>query len=210
MLAFYIQKTDSCAMEGDVERSKVVFITNFHLFRVGYYNLRTHRYMRMMKDPEPHQWSLPYQKHCLRTSRCSGKTIADSVESLTGAHFLSQDSLVKTLKWISKIKLVPLPQEIIGKFEHFEETSFCHLKQIDLVRDCGEFCIGDSLSQIFGKYFQLEVVKAMPEAELVRDRILPLLQSQESMFDFGSSIKAIAHLKGKMFTAQALKRLKSL
>jgi len=111
LLAFYLHP-DSWAMDGDIDRTKVAFITNFHLFRVGYFNLKTHRHMRMMKDPEPHQWSLPFQKPCPRDGRCSGKTIADSVESLTGAHFLAHDSLVKTLRWISKIKLVPLPQEI--------------------------------------------------------------------------------------------------
>jgi dsRNA-specific ribonuclease len=35
-----------------------------------------------------------------RIGRCTGKSMADSVESMIGAHFLSNDSLENTLKWI--------------------------------------------------------------------------------------------------------------
>lgn len=43
MLAYELKKNDLKAGEGDIEHSKVVFITNFHLFRVGNY-LKLHRY----------------------------------------------------------------------------------------------------------------------------------------------------------------------
>ena len=35
MLAYYSKRNDKKAGEGDIEHSKVCFITNFHLFRVG-------------------------------------------------------------------------------------------------------------------------------------------------------------------------------
>ncbi len=35
MLAYYYKMNDPKAGEGDIEHSKVCFITNFHLFRVG-------------------------------------------------------------------------------------------------------------------------------------------------------------------------------
>lgn len=37
MLAYELKKDDPKAGEGDIEHAKVVFITNFHLFRVGNY-----------------------------------------------------------------------------------------------------------------------------------------------------------------------------
>ena len=43
-----------------------------------------------------------------RLNACPGKSMADTVEALIGAHFLTNDDLVKTLQWISDIRLVPL------------------------------------------------------------------------------------------------------
>jgi hypothetical protein len=63
ILAYWLKKGDSAAGEGDMENSKVVFVTNFHTFRVGYHNLRMHRHMRIMRDPEGKEWSLPLQKN---------------------------------------------------------------------------------------------------------------------------------------------------
>ena len=40
---------------------------------------------------------------------CTGKNIADGVEALIGAFFLS-NNLYKTLKWLSDIRLVPMEQ----------------------------------------------------------------------------------------------------
>ena len=59
--------------------------------------------------------------------------MADSVESLIGAHFLSNDSLYNTLQWINDIKLVPLkPINLLESFKSFSECTFIHLKEIDL------------------------------------------------------------------------------
>ena len=99
LLAYWLKKDDSRAGEGDIENAKVVFVTNFHTFRVGYHKLRMHRHMRIMRDPEPKEWVMPLLKNegSVRYNKCPGKSVADSVESLIGAHFLSNDSLVKTL-----------------------------------------------------------------------------------------------------------------
>ena len=59
LLAYELKKDDLSAGEGDIENAKVVFVTNFHVFRVGYHNLRMHRFMRIMRDPEPKEWQLP-------------------------------------------------------------------------------------------------------------------------------------------------------
>ena len=100
LLAYGIYKSDSSAGEGEIENSKVLFVTNFNTYRVGYYNLKTHRYVRLCKDPEAKDWQIPCQGMEIRHAKCTGKSMADSVESLIGAHFLSNDNLMKTLKWI--------------------------------------------------------------------------------------------------------------
>jgi len=59
--------------------------------------------------------------------------MADSVESLIGAHFLSNDNLYLTLKWINDIKLVPLEAiNMIEQFKVFTECTFAHLKKVNL------------------------------------------------------------------------------
>jgi hypothetical protein len=37
---------------------KVAFITNFHLFRVGF-NLKLNRYVKTLKDPDAKDWIIP-------------------------------------------------------------------------------------------------------------------------------------------------------
>jgi hypothetical protein len=55
LLAYEWKKNDEWAGEGDIENMKVAFITNFHLFRVGF-GLGLNRFMRTLKDPEPKDW----------------------------------------------------------------------------------------------------------------------------------------------------------
>ena len=43
---------------------KVAFITNFHLFRVGF-NLRLHRHIKTMKDPDAREWIMPLSQASL-------------------------------------------------------------------------------------------------------------------------------------------------
>lgn len=59
LMAYDLKKDDTSAGEGEIESAKVIFVTNFHVFRVGYHRLRMHRFMRIMRDPEPKEWSLP-------------------------------------------------------------------------------------------------------------------------------------------------------
>lgn len=59
LLAFGIFKSDTAAGEGDIESSKVLFVTNFNTYRVGYYNLKVHRFIRLCRDPEAKDWQIP-------------------------------------------------------------------------------------------------------------------------------------------------------
>lgn len=83
----------------------------------------------------------------------------------------------------------------MSKFEGFEETTFHHLKMINLTKDCSQFEKTDSLSELFQKYFDLTAVNAQDS----KSRFLPLILCQEAIFPFGSAINAITHLHGKMF-----------
>lgn len=58
LLAYEWKKNDRKAGEGDIENMKVAFITNFHLFRVGF-NLRLYRYIKTLKDPGSKEWIEP-------------------------------------------------------------------------------------------------------------------------------------------------------
>lgn len=60
-------------------------------------------------DPDVKAWNPPFseQVFAVESLNCNGKHIADCVESLLGAHFMT-NNLSKTLELISKIKLVPL------------------------------------------------------------------------------------------------------
>ena len=61
------------------------------------------------KDPDIKSWSPPFSSNSqtIETLSCTGKNIADGVESLLGALFLSSN-LYTTLKFISDIQLVPV------------------------------------------------------------------------------------------------------
>lgn len=63
------------------------------------------------KDPDPKEWSPSYTNKQMHSEliQCTGKNIADGVESLLGAIFMSTN-LLRTLRFISDIQLVPLHQ----------------------------------------------------------------------------------------------------
>lgn len=72
---------------------------------------------------------------------------------MIGAHFLTNDNLLKTLQWISDIRLVPL--EYTGVFKQMQNirlSTFDHLKSINL-RDL-PFSRSDDLKTLFTKYFE--------------------------------------------------------
>ena len=60
LLAYNVYKNDDTSGEGEIENAKVVFVTNFNTWRVGYFKLHTHRYVRLCRDPEAYQWTLPF------------------------------------------------------------------------------------------------------------------------------------------------------
>ena len=95
--------------------------------------MKLHRFIRLCKDAEPKEWSPPLQGLEFRKAKCTGGSIADSVESLIGALFLTTDNLMSVLKWIDHIKLVPLePLNQISCFKNFTECTFSNLKLVDL------------------------------------------------------------------------------
>jgi dsRNA-specific ribonuclease len=59
LCSYHLYKDDLKAGEGEIENTKVLFVTNFHTFRIGYYQLRLHRYIRLCKDAEPKHWQPP-------------------------------------------------------------------------------------------------------------------------------------------------------
>ena len=63
-----------------------------------------------MNDPDPKKWDPPFSISSLNNEEflnCTGKNIADGIESILGSVFLS-NNLFKTLQFISDIHLVPL------------------------------------------------------------------------------------------------------
>jgi dsRNA-specific ribonuclease len=92
-----------------VARLKDAFVTNMFLYKIGK-NLELNKYMRT-KDPDVKEWSPPFTNKALATEtlNCTGKHIADGVESMLGAIFMSTN-LFTTLQFISDIQLVPLKQ----------------------------------------------------------------------------------------------------
>lgn len=59
LLAYELKKENKKAGEAEIDSLKTAFVTNFTVFRVGYYNLRLQRYVRTMRDPEAKEWMLP-------------------------------------------------------------------------------------------------------------------------------------------------------
>jgi dsRNA-specific ribonuclease len=96
ILAYDHLEADQKATENKVARLKDSFITNLFLVKIGR-NLGLNKYMRT-KDPEPKEWSPPYTKQQSHSEliQCTGKNIADGVESLLGAIFMSTN-LLRTL-----------------------------------------------------------------------------------------------------------------
>jgi len=123
LLSYEWKKDDRKAGEGDIENMKVAFITNFHLFRVGF-NLKLHRYIKTLKDPDAKDWIMPLTKKSFEEeftfkNKCVGKAVSDSVEALIGALYLSstnpererqsgETGLYRTMKWLDNIKCLPL------------------------------------------------------------------------------------------------------
>ena len=93
LLAYNRLEADEKAGESKIARMKDSFITNMFLFKIGK-NLELNKYMRA-KDPDPKTWSPPFTSQAVSSENlsCTGKNIADGVESLLGAIFMSTNLL---------------------------------------------------------------------------------------------------------------------
>lgn len=56
LCAYNIHKSDPSVGEGELENTKVLFVTNFNTYRVGYHILKTHRFIRLCRDAEAKDW----------------------------------------------------------------------------------------------------------------------------------------------------------
>ena len=108
-LAYDTLDRDYSADEKKINDRKNAFVTNLYLFRIGN-KLGLRDFMRS-KDSDIKTWSPPFTDKALINEEvtCTGKNIADGVEALIGAFFLS-NNLYRTLKWLSDINLVPMEQ----------------------------------------------------------------------------------------------------
>lgn len=107
LMAYYHLKDDRSADEKKISNLKDAYINNLYLYRVGE-KLKLRKFM-VTNDQDPKLWMPPF---CLQSKshshlKCTGKNIADCVESVLGAFFMS-NNLRKSLEFISDIGLIPL------------------------------------------------------------------------------------------------------
>ena len=108
MLAYDQLENNPKANEKKINEMKNSFITNLNLYRFGQ-KLKLREHIRS-KDPDPRKYDPPFSINSIDSEEflnCTGKNIADGIESLLGAIFLS-NNLYRTLLFISDIQLVPL------------------------------------------------------------------------------------------------------
>mmetsp|Transcript_12898 Transcript_12898/g.19989 ORF Transcript_12898/g.19989 Transcript_12898/m.19989 type:complete len:454 (-) Transcript_12898:711-2072(-) len=223
MLAYEWKKNDRKAGEGDIENMKVAFITNFHLYRVGF-NLRLHRYIKTLKDPEPKEWKVPLKNAHLDfndrffKNKCIGKAVSDSVEAMIGAIFLTasnpiveklrgESGLYRATKWLSDISCVPL--KTAGLLE-----TFSGVKSSTMGLDYDLYKFGfsqfDRISDVYKRYFR--VLREYEPAEVVTSNQgrIDMLFEDPGIGDLGQKFGDLTHLKGDEFRARAYERLESL
>ena len=96
-LAYVHLEKDNKTDEKRINDMKNSFITNLNLYRLGQkLKLREHI---QSKDPDPKKWDPPFSIQSINSEEflsCTGKNLADGIESLLGAVFLS-NNLHKTL-----------------------------------------------------------------------------------------------------------------
>ena len=148
-LAYDRLERDPTATEKQIDTMKNSFVTNLFLFRIAK-KLRLSEFMRT-KDPDLKQWYPPFTDKAPSHEMvsCTGKNIADCVESLLGSFFLS-NNLRKTLQLISDIQLVPLQQANLLSAFPDKDLTF----QLGADLDAYQFTMNDSVRDIFAKYFQ--------------------------------------------------------
>ena len=119
-------------------------------------------------DPDVKSWSPPFceQVASIEGINCNGKNIADCVESLLGAHFMS-NNLRKTLQLISDIKLVPMKQAHLLDMIPDKDLTFVLGADIDAY----EFTMNDSVEDIFRKYFKVQQIPLEVQDRIMREVI---------------------------------------
>lgn len=106
-----------------------------------------------MADPDLKKWSPSYTEQAgdgVETLHCTGKHIADVVESLVGAHFMS-NNLRRTLELIGDMGIMPLREAKVTDYFPDRDLTFTLHESIDEYH----FDISDSVTDIFTKYFQV-------------------------------------------------------
>ena len=123
-LAYDQLERDPGANERRIIMMKDAFVTNLNLYRLGM-KLQLKNFVRS-SDPNPQEYNPPFSITSFNEEvglRCTGKNVADVVESMLGAVFLSTN-LRRTLQLISDIKLVPLEQANILSWYPNRELTF--------------------------------------------------------------------------------------
>ena len=94
------------------------------------------------KDTDLKNWSPPFTDKSLihEEITCTGKNIADGVEALIGAFFLS-NNLYKTLKWLSDIRLVPMEQANLLQVYPDENLTFEMSNDLDSYNFSMDDCV---------------------------------------------------------------------
>jgi hypothetical protein len=119
-----------------------------YLFKIGK-KLNLRQYMRN-RDPDIREWRPPFSQGAkiVEVLTCTGKNIADGVEALLGALFMSSN-LYTTLKFISDIQLIPFEQARLLSAYKNEDYTF----KLGSDLDAYGFAMNDTVSDIFKKYF---------------------------------------------------------
>eukprot|EP00347_Sterkiella_histriomuscorum_P014175 403361874 len=205
MLAYYQKRNDKKAGEGEIENSKVCFVTNFHIFRVGN-NLMLQKYMKTKRDSEYKQWVPPMstdKDQQFVPNQCVGKNVADCVESLICALYLSSNCLHTVLRWISEIKLVPLDKSTM--LDYIEKGTDCTFRLYSPLHDY-KLQIQDQSKDLFNKFF-------MVEKENVPSNFKDMLQLRFETLEvdeLGSAYDLCRYLKGEYLIKKALVLLEDL
>ena len=137
------------------------------------------------------------------TNRCVGKNVADAVESLICALYLSTNCLKSTLEWISDIKLVPLKMtDMLHKFNYGEDYSFRLYKPLSLY----DLKTTDYASEMFEKYFAREDVDENFKA-LIRGK---MMMDFKEVGELGEAYEYCKYYKGEQLIGKARELIKYL
>ena len=201
LLAYNSKKDDKKAGEGDIEHQKVCFVTNFHLFRIGS-NAQLQRWMKTKKDTEPKDWDLPLSNTPTIACQCVGKNVADEVESLICALFLSTRCLHRTLSWIASIRLIPLHlTDMLSKFTPGTDYTFRLYKPLALY----DMKVTDYVSQLFDKYFAVENDVDEGFKKMIRNQL-----AMKDVGELGEVYEYCRFLKGEYLIKRAQEILQYL